>query len=270
MDDNISDLLKKGPGFLRQHWGEIYTAYDIIMNFLGKQGADLRLNNTGSVDGIPPEDLKGGIIEIGDEIIIIRAWLQLTPAEQKIVTRILEYEFGDISNKRNALIALWAIRQDNRWRTIVTQLDKKAQKQSSFVETYVTDNKKVSEVEVKGKNLVNNDKVTKEVTGENYTGGEEHTLPFLRSLVKIVRAEAKKTDGDEEQKLQAGYKEAWRHMKALGLPGMPDKETISFLEGSLFKYLEGLQVSIHERAEVIRARQANENVFLRYLRKIVG
>jgi len=221
------DRVDSVVSFFRKHWGELYSVYDIAMNFIGKGG-----NNP---PGTPPEDLKGGLFRDGDEKKIARIWTQLTKSEKEIIIGLLEYEFGNLDNPRHILILLWAVRQNNSWRTIITDLDQSSQKVGERDKTVNTEYKTFADAsQPRGRALINNNRTTEKETGDIYTGGKEFSLSFIKEIIKLVRSETRKSDkSTENEKLQDGYAAAWRHMKALGLPGMPSKETMRWIDDTL-------------------------------------
>ena len=258
----IGDTISNFGSFLGRHGGELLWGMEILKGILGRKGE--------AAENAPPEVKRAvGMFSQGDEIKITNVLLELKPLERKCIIHFLEYLFGPFDRPQSWLMFLVTFAQSNKWRTFVTDLDSPAQKIGnkkvvSSVKLHDFSNKDKSETE----EIISEDgkKSTKTgpkpntetttTTKDSYSGGSKNTIKFLRLLIKIIRDEEMK-DG---KTVEDGYDAAIAYMRALGIPTMPNKETLEWIEKFVPESFEklskiGTSVKNHIRTQAQKNRE---------------
>lgn len=235
--------------FVGKHWGEIYTAFDVLKGILGKQSMP--------AENAPPEVKRiAGLFGTGDEIKFINYVLELPEKDQDVLLGLIRYHFGPLNRPKTWLWALVTYAQSNKWRKLITDLDSPSQK--------------VGTKEVTSKGEDGGTTTTKE---DLFRGEAENTQEFLKRLVKIVIDEEAKEGRTRED----GYEAAIAYMRSLGVPLMPQKETIAWIENNLpdvtgwvSKTSGFAQNWVNQQAEANREREAAMPPWRRWFRALIS
>lgn len=254
-----TSAVKKILSFVGDHWGEVYTAFDVLKGIFGKQSTP--------PENAPPEVKRvAGLFGTGDEIKFINHVLEMSPEDQEILLGLVQYHFGPVNRPKTWLWVLVTYAQSNKWRKLITDLDCPSQKVGT---------KKM----VRNVNLPEADGVTKNST-ENITteedlfrGEAKKTQEFLKRLVEIIKLEKAKPEGT----LEKGYEVAVAYMRSLGVPLMPQPETIEWIQKNLpdvtnwvSKTSGFTQNWINQQAQANRTREAAMPKWRRWFRKLIS
>jgi len=252
---STTNAVRKVVSFLGEHWGEIYTVWDVLGNILGK--------GSGPDENAPPGAKRiSGMFGQGDEIKLVKAFQRFNPADQQVLLGLLKHNFGDLETPRSWLLALVTYAQSNKWRKLVTDLDTPALKVGTKKMTSTKGTPPDSETTTTEEDL--------------FRGETLGTHDFLKRLVSIIKSEARK----EGKTLGDGYKAATDHMRTLGLPLMPNPETIAKIDGFL-PTIESIgewftnngnpvAEAIHRQAEASRERVKELGWFQKLIQKLVS
>jgi hypothetical protein len=183
------------------------AAYKILEDMLGRKAPENA-----------PEEVKSlyGIFGKGDEIAFMRDLLLqdddkkriLSKREQESIIGFLQWHFF-ANRRRSPLGALTVWWVGNSWRTFVTKLKTQGRK------TSVTD---TSTSNYKGKSV--EDKKTVEMFGPDGS----QTIDFLKMIAKIIIS---------APDTETGYQRVLEVFEAAGVPHMPKRETIEWIEDNL-------------------------------------
>lgn len=253
MAENTS-VVRNVFDFVGKHWGEIYAAIDVIKGVFGKSSTP--------PENAPPEVKRvAGLFGTGDEIKFINHVLKLPKEDQNILLGLINYHFGPLNQPKTWLWTLVTFAQSNKWRKIITDLDSPAQKVGS---------KKVVTA-VNPPNAANG--VTTTTEEDLFRGEVENTQKFLQRLIEIVKTEEAKDGRTREH----GYEAAVAYMRSQGIPLMPQKETMEWIDKnlpdltSLVSKTSGLaQNWIHQQAEANRKREAAMPAWRRWFRTLIS
>lgn len=247
--------------FVGKHWGEIYTAFDVLKGILGKQSIP--------AENAPPEVKRiAGLFGTGDEIKFVNHVLELPEKDQDVLLGLIRYHFGPLNRPKTWLWALVTYAQSNKWRKLITDLDSPSQKVGT--RKVVTTVNLPEATEVTGVKPGTESTTTEE---DLFRGEAKNTQEFLRRLVKIVIDEEAKEGRTRED----GYEAAIAYMRSLGVPLMPQKETIAWIENnlpdvtSLVSKTSGFaQNWVNQQAEANREREAAMPSWRRWFRALIS
>ena len=242
---NITDL-KSGAAFVFEHWTKFYTFVDIIGDVMGKKPR-----------GDVPEELKGvyGLFGKEDERGMTRLMVELDEDDRKLVVKFLYWHFIRHQDRSHvgAVTVWWFM---NAWRTHVTRL----KTDKSKTGTTTTKQTVIDPVNPK-------DKTETTTTAENFSGGGNQGLDFLKEIAKIIKEAG---PGNEV----AGYEAVLRFFAASGVPQMPKEETLVWLEGRIMGFsplqpFRSVHNRVNARAQEIAERDKKRNPISRFIRKLL-
>jgi hypothetical protein len=196
--------------------GHVHTVSAIKDFFMGNSSKD-----------DAPEEIQAliGLFGLGDEIGFKRALLKMSKESQAIITSFIEWHFlsHEDDGPLGGLIAWYKL---NKWREVVVKLDAPTVKKGET---------KIESVDRPGKGQTGPTTTSTEMKYD-FAAGEEHTLKFLRKLVRLIK-EGSVPGKDAKDKDQIdwvpGYKKAVAFCAASGMATINDSSILKWLDDIL-------------------------------------